>query len=65
MTMLLLQVVYCLEVAIEICTRIGPRVTGVVNVLVSPEVREEDFTGVWPDICERIKDVTGKGGEGV
>jgi hypothetical protein len=32
-----------------------------VNVLVSPEVREEDFTGVWSDICERIKDVTGKG----
>jgi hypothetical protein len=31
-----------------------------VNVLVSPEVREEDFPGVRSDICKRIKDVTGK-----
>jgi hypothetical protein len=31
-----------------------------VDVLVSPKVREEDFTGVRSDICEGIQDVTGK-----
>ena len=30
------------------------------NILVSPEVREEDFTGVRSDIGKRIENVTGK-----
>ena len=28
------------------------------NVLVRPEVREEDFTGIRSDVCKGVKDVT-------
>ena len=56
--MSLLQLVYRLEVTIQIGSRIRPRVTRIVNVLVRPEVGKENFAGVRADICEGVKYVT-------
>lgn len=46
------------EVAVEVGTAwIVPGVGGVVDVLVGPEVGEEDFAGVGADVGEGVEDV--------
>lgn len=58
--MFFLELVEGLEIAIEISTAIVPGVARVVDILVRPEVGEEDLTGVCPNVGECIQDVTEK-----
>jgi hypothetical protein len=57
MTMLLLEKVDRLEISIEVLAFIVPRVTGVVDILVGPQIGEEDFAGIGFDVCKGIEDM--------
>lgn len=57
--MLFFEEVDGFEVAVEVGTAgVVPGVGGVVDVLVGPEVGEEDFAGVRADVGEGVEDVT-------
>ena len=54
--MLLLKRVDGFEVAKE--ALVIPRVARVMNLFVSPFIGQEDFSGVSPNVCECIEDVS-------
>lgn len=56
MPVLLLKRVDGFEVAKE--AFVIPRVARVMNLFVSPFIGQEDFSGISPDICECIEDVS-------
>ena len=58
-TMLLLQLVYGLEVAVQVLALVVPGIGRVVDLLVRPCVREEDLSCVGLQIGEGIEDVPG------
>lgn len=58
MSMLFLQLVNGLEVAIQILATVSPRVSRVVNFLVCPSIRQKDFSSIWLEICKGVKDVS-------
>lgn len=58
MSMFLLEQIDCFHIAIQVLARVIPRVAGVVDILIRPQVREEDFPRVGFDICEGVKKVT-------
>jgi len=56
-SILLLQLVDCFEVTIEVGTDVIPRVPGIVDILVGPRIREDDFARVRFHVGERVEDV--------
>lgn len=57
-TMLLLELVDRFEVSVEVLAAIAPRITGVMNVGISPWVGKDDFATVGLDVGERVENVT-------
>jgi hypothetical protein len=58
MTILLLQFIYCLEVPVQVLARIAPRVSGIMDLLVSPGVRKKNLASVRLQIRKCVKDVS-------
>lgn len=57
MSVLLLELVDRLEVAVEVRSVVVPRVSGIVDVLVSPEVGENDLAAVRSQVGEGVENV--------
>ena len=57
-TILLLEIIYGFEIAVEIFALVIPRVTGVVYILVGPNVRENNLAGICLHVCKCIEDVS-------
>lgn len=57
MSVLLFQFVDSLEITVEVVSNIIPRVTRIVDILVCPSIRKDDFARVRPQISECIEDV--------
>ena len=58
MSIFFLEFVKSFEVAIEVCSGFIPRVTGIMNVLVGPQVREIDFARVRLNVGEGVEDMS-------
>ena len=56
MPVLLLKHVDGLEIPKE--ALVIPRVARVMNLFISPFIGQEDFSGISPDVCERIENVS-------
>jgi len=52
-----LELVDRLEVSVKVVAGVVPRVSGVMNVLVGPDVRQVNLAGVGTDVGECIQNV--------
>ena len=59
MSVFFLEFVKSFKVAIEVCSGFIPRVIRIMNILVSPQVRQIDFARVWLNIGEGVEDMSG------
>ena len=57
MSVLLLQLVNGLEVPIQVLAAVIPRILRIVDFLIGPRVREEDFSSVGLQIGERVENM--------
>lgn len=59
--MLLLEIIYRLEVAVQVVAAVVPRIAGIVDIFVGPYVGENDFAGVGFEIGKGVEDVADGG----